>query len=161
YVGPCTNTATDTLFEAVSDALSAVGQRFALNTQPIRERAAPLDAGAPVVAVVLEDQLALVIRQLAQAALETAETVLQLGRRRVGSGKWRQAWGVERCCAAALLQRLQTDESRHFVAIASDVLDRRPRIELPRDAIERLVSVIFGVRRAAPFEEADQRFSEL
>jgi hypothetical protein len=126
-----------------------------------REAAPLLDLDALLAAIVVENQLPILRRQRAQAAIETLEEPLTsrgLVRRAGTIGR-----AVERVCARHLVllgpaQIFQEDELRDDVAVAGGRrIDDLPRfLEAAGDAVQRLVREIVRILAAFVLKVPDQ-----
>src|SRR5262245_9045269 len=72
--GVVAETLRHAVLELVAQTLCAVGERFALQPEALREQLSAIDPGAPVVPVVLQNQLAPVRRQDPQTFIQTSQT---------------------------------------------------------------------------------------
>ena len=60
----------------------------------------------------------------------------------------------DRCCFLFFFQPLHKNESRGFIEICHQVLDRLSFIDSPHHSIERFVHMMIGRIATAPFEES-------
>ena len=133
------------------------------DTQPIGQFAATLDLLPPRIAVVVDDERALLRLQLLQAPVQAVEALLaqrevlsQLGQAR--SDRRDSSRFVETHVAALAPEIFEEDEPRDDVAVAR----RRPGgngaalLQRASDPIERLVSQLLGCGTVPPIEVQDQ-----
>jgi|SRR6185436_19823718 len=157
--------------ERVADATDADAERIHGDAEALRQFAPPLDSLPARLAVVLDDQLALIRPQRSQAALEPLEPLFADREPFVifddgGDGCLQgrlDAWLVEADMPALAPDILEQDESRYDVAVPCRRVDghRAGALERSADAIERLVGQFIRRQAIPPIEIRDQPASHL
>jgi hypothetical protein len=146
------------LLEFVAKALSAVGERFTIQSKSGSQSFAAVDTIAIILLIVRDDQLLTLGLERVQTIFQTGQPDLLLSRfvRAIYDGKV-VIIRVERSQLAIFtLQRLQTYETRYLVAIAINVSNLDSRIQFLRDAIEDLIGLLFRKGSAPPFKKPGQ-----